>query len=138
MTTPPDIDSLTLSLSTLKITTMPLEVIKPKTITGLDALDFDKKNYVRWAEAALDAFLYGGICEYVLVEVPKPAAGHSNLPTWTKNDNLAQAGIRMHISDAEKDHLHVRIRHMDSVEDQAPPESLDPNFAPRQSSFHLH
>jgi hypothetical protein len=25
---------------------MPLETIKPKTITGLDTLDLDKKNYV--------------------------------------------------------------------------------------------
>jgi hypothetical protein len=105
MTTPSDIENLTLSLSTLKITTMPREAIKAKTITGLDTLDFDKKNYVRWSEAALDAFLYGGICEYVLTEVPKPADGHSDLPTWTKNDNLAQAGICMHVSDAEKDYL---------------------------------
>jgi hypothetical protein len=92
MTTPLDIENLTLSLSTLKITTMPLEIIKPKTITGLDTLNFDKKTYVRWSESALDAFLYGGICEYVLGDVPKPMDGQSDLPTWKKNDNLAQAG----------------------------------------------
>jgi hypothetical protein len=60
---------------------------------------------VRWSESTLDAFLYGGIREYVLGEVSKPADGDSDLPIWKKNDNLAQAGIHMHISDAEKDYL---------------------------------
>ncbi|KAJ6571916.1 hypothetical protein B0H19DRAFT_1255842 [Mycena capillaripes] len=69
---------------------MPLEAIKPKTISGLDALD---------------TFLYAGIQEYVLGDVTKPTAGHTNLPIWTKNDNLTQAGIRMHILDVEKDYL---------------------------------
>jgi hypothetical protein len=104
MTTPPDIENLTFSLSTLAIT-MPLEVIKAKTITGLDLLDFDKRNYTRWSESALDAFLYAGIREYVLGEVSRPAAAHSDLAAWTKNDNLAQAGIRMNIAPGERDYL---------------------------------
>ncbi|KAJ7710572.1 hypothetical protein B0H17DRAFT_1173559 [Mycena rosella] len=83
---------------------MPLEAIKAKTISGLELLDFDKRNYVRWAESALDAFLYAGIREYVEGAVTKPPPGDSDLPIWTKNNNLAQAGIRMKINPAERDY----------------------------------
>jgi hypothetical protein len=148
MTTPTDIENLTLSLSTLSIT-MPLEAIKPKTISGLNVLDLDKKNYVRWAEKALDAFLYAGIQEYVLGDVTKPAAGHTDLPVWTKNDNLAQASIRMHISDAEKDYLRSRsikcasdiwteLKTRHRQKDAAPSEGLDSNLAPRRRALHPH
>ncbi|KAK6992514.1 hypothetical protein R3P38DRAFT_3225579 [Favolaschia claudopus] len=64
---------------------MPLELIKAKAIT--------------------DAFLYTGIQEYVLGEISKPAESHSDFPIWKKNDNLARAGIRMHISEGEKAYL---------------------------------
>ncbi|KAF8189241.1 hypothetical protein K438DRAFT_1971886 [Mycena galopus ATCC 62051] len=67
---------------------MPLELIKVKAISGVDKLDFDKKNYVPWAETASD-----------------PAAGDSDLPIWIKNVNIAQAGIRMNIGSAERDYL---------------------------------
>ncbi|KAJ7797485.1 hypothetical protein B0H14DRAFT_2618925 [Mycena olivaceomarginata] len=84
---------------------MPLEAIKPKSITGLDTLDFDKRNYVRWSETALDAYLYAGTHEYVLGQIPKPATDSADYPIWTKNDNIAQAGIRMNISSSERDYL---------------------------------
>ncbi|KAJ7204514.1 hypothetical protein GGX14DRAFT_398345 [Mycena pura] len=84
---------------------MPLDTIKPKAITNLDVLDLEKRNYVRWAESALDTFMFAGIREYVLGEVAKPATGDSDLPIWTKNNNLVQAGIRMNISAAERDYL---------------------------------
>jgi hypothetical protein len=41
-------------------------------------------------------------------EVAKPAAGDSDLPIWKKNDNVAQAGIRMNISSTERDYLRDR------------------------------
>ncbi|KAF7342817.1 Retrovirus-related Pol polyprotein from transposon TNT 1-94 [Mycena sanguinolenta] len=82
-----------------------LELIKAKTITGLDQLDFDKKNWVRWSETALDAFTIAGTRDYVLGEVTKPASGDSDLPTWTKNDQLAQAGIRLNIAPMERDYI---------------------------------
>ncbi|KAJ7761151.1 hypothetical protein B0H14DRAFT_2634119 [Mycena olivaceomarginata] len=104
MTTPYDIENLTSSLSQLTIT-MPLEAIKPKTISGLDTLDFDKRNHVRWSETALDAYLYAGTHKYVLGEVSKPDTDSSDYPIWTKNDNIAQAGIRMNISSSEHDYL---------------------------------
>ncbi|KAJ7826714.1 hypothetical protein B0H14DRAFT_3467559 [Mycena olivaceomarginata] len=52
-----------------------------------------------------DVFLYAGILEYVLGEVLQPAKGDSDLLIWTKNDKLAQAGIRMNISTAERNYL---------------------------------
>jgi hypothetical protein len=87
---------------------MPLELIKAKTIAGLDQLDFDKRNYVRWSESALDAFLYAGTREYVLNEITKPKAGDLDLATWTKNNNLAQAGIHLNIAPTERDYLRDR------------------------------
>jgi hypothetical protein len=104
MTTTPDIEILTLSLSKLRIT-MPLELVKPKNISGLELLDLNKRNYASWAESALDAFLYAGIREYVMGEVAKPGAGDTDLPIWTKNNNLAQAGIRMSIASIERDYI---------------------------------
>ncbi len=85
---------------------MPLEAIKAKTITGLEALDLNKKNYVRWNESALDAFLIAGSKEYVTGDVSKPdASDAANLAIWTKNDSIAQAMIRMNIAASERDYL---------------------------------
>jgi hypothetical protein len=41
----------------------------------------------------------------VLGKVPQPAKGDSDLPIWTKNDKLAQAGIHMKISTTKCDYL---------------------------------
>ncbi|KAJ7824812.1 hypothetical protein B0H14DRAFT_3469023 [Mycena olivaceomarginata] len=67
MTTTPDIEILTLSLSKLRIM-MPLKLVKPKNISGLELLDLNKRNYASWAESALDTFLYTGIRKYVMGE----------------------------------------------------------------------
>jgi hypothetical protein len=133
MTTPHDIEKLTFSLSQLNIT-MPLEAIKPKSITGLDTLDFDKRNYVRWSETALDAYLYAGTHEYVLGQIPKPATDSADYPIWTKNDNIAQAGIRMNISSSERDYLrdHCTIASANDIWKETPSrEGFHPNIAPR-------
>ncbi|KAJ7871456.1 hypothetical protein B0H14DRAFT_2570795 [Mycena olivaceomarginata] len=66
---------------------MPLEIIKPKAITGLDDLDMDKRNYVRWSETALDAFLFAGVREYVLGEIQKPDETDSDYPIWVVSAN---------------------------------------------------
>jgi hypothetical protein len=84
---------------------MLLEIIKVKAVSGVDALDFEKWNCTVWSESALYVFLYAGILEYVLGEVPQQAKGDSDLPIWTKNDKLAQAGICMNRLTAEHNYL---------------------------------
>ncbi len=85
---------------------MPLEAIKAKMITGLEALNLNQKNYVWWKESALDAFLIAGSKDYVAGTISKPAASDaSNLAIWTKNDDIAQAMIHMNIANGERDYL---------------------------------
>jgi hypothetical protein len=92
MTTPLDIENLTLSLSILKITTMPLEIIKPKTITGLDTLNFDKKTYVRLSESAIDAFLYGGICMRIRARRRPETRGWTVGPSHLEEERQPHSG----------------------------------------------
>jgi hypothetical protein len=84
---------------------MPLEIIKVKTVSSINALKFKKQNYVVWLESTSDVFLYAGILKYVLYKVPRPVKGNSDLPIWTKNDKLAQAGIHMNLLTTECDYL---------------------------------
>ncbi|KAJ7718388.1 hypothetical protein B0H14DRAFT_2643360 [Mycena olivaceomarginata] len=53
---------------------MPLEITKLKTVSGIDALKFKKRNYVVSLESMSDVFLYAGILEYILGEVLRPTS----------------------------------------------------------------
>ena len=75
---------------------MPLELIKVKIITGLNQLDFNKRNYICWSKSTLDKFLYAGMREYVLSEVTKPKAGDSDLLNLDKEQPYTSRYLHEH------------------------------------------
>ncbi len=95
---------------------MPLERLKAKQVDVGSTLNLDSRNWVQWSSSVLDAFLIAGTRGYIRGTIASPTDA-ADLVTWTDNDELAQANIRMNISEAEKDYLRDHDPRLTSIWD---------------------